>query len=403
MRRLNALTITLRSLSDRALPTALTLLLMALGTAMLTFVLCAAAQLEDAATRDARGIDLVVGPKGSPLQLVLSTVYHLDNATATIPAETQSTVGANRFVKRTVPLAIGDSYRGYRLVGTTADYVQIYHAAPGQGRMFAAPGEVVFGATAAAATGVHLGMAFHSSHGLAAGGEEHEETSLNVVGILKPTGTVIDRLVLTPVETIWALHEGSHAVPSHADAALAAPQRALSAVLVQYASPLAALGLPRVIDAQPSLQAAQPALESAKLAHMLGATVQVLRAVAGLLLGCAALAMFVALFHALEERRRDLALLRVLGAPPGRLMRLLLAEGLVLSVGGAALGWLGGHAAVEAVGSMCAREYGLVLSGLMVASDEIWLLPLALAIGAAAGLLPAWRAYRIPFAASLSD
>lgn len=401
---INAFTLALKSLRHKPLPTALNLLLMAIGIAMMTFVLSASRQLEDSALRDAQGIDLVVGAKGSPMQLILSSVYHIDIPTGNIPFATHAKLSQNRMVKKMIPLALGDSYKGFRIVGTNADYIGHYGGELAEGKMFDTPLQAVFGAQAAAKTGVRIGANFAGSHGLSQGGEEHADAPFIVTGILKPTGTVLDRLVLTPVESVWRVHEIMHGIDPNDKEEKAAmdAERELTALLVQYASPLAAATMPRFINSQSELQAAQPAFESAKLFRMLGVGVDVLRGIAMLVLLSAALSMFVALYNALEERKTDLAILRTLGAPPRKLMLLLLAEGMTLALAGALLGWVFGHAAVEVLGRVLAADQNLTLSGWIVVQEEAWLALVALCVGLAAALLPALRAYRTDIAMTLA-
>jgi putative ABC transport system permease protein len=178
--------------------------------------------------------------------------------------------------------------------------------------------------------------------------------------------------------------------------------RELTALLVQYASPLATVTMPRYINSQTDLQAAQPALEAAKLFRLIGVGVDVLRGIALIVLLSAALSMFVALYNALEERKTDLAILRTLGAPPIKLLFLLLVEGLLLAIAGALLGWLLGHAAVEVLGRVLSDDQNLTLSGWIVTPDEAWLLAVAAVAGLTAASIPAIRAYYTDIAATLA-
>lgn len=404
MTRLNAFTLALKSLRHKPLATSINLLLMGVGIAMMTFVLSASRQIEDKALRDAQGIDLVVGAKGSPLQLILSSVYHIDIPTGNIPLAAQAQLAQNRMVKKVIPLALGDSYDGFRIVGTNADYIAHYGGTLAQGKMFDAPLQAVFGAQVAAKSGMALNATFTGSHGLARGGDAHGDAPFTVVGILKPTGAVLDRLVLTQVESVWRVHEIAHGidVEDKEEKAAMDEERELTALLVQYASPLAAAMLPRAVNSQSELQAAQPAFESAKLFRMLGVGIDVLRGIAGIMLLSAALSMFAALYNALEERQMDLAILRTLGAPPVKLLMLLLAEGLLLALAGAALGWLAGHAALEVLGRVLSDDQNLTLSGLVLAPEETWLALVAIGVGFGAALLPSLRAYRTDIAATLA-
>lgn len=404
MMRINAVSLALKSLRHKALATSLNLLLMAAGIALMTFVLSASQQLQDSALRDARGIDLVVGAKGSPLQLILSSVYHVDVPTGNIPLSAEAELRKNRMVKKVIPLALGDSFNGFRIVGTSPDYIAHYGASLKQGMLFNGPMQAVFGAQAAARTGVSVGASFAGSHGLVGGGEQHRDAPYKVVGILQPTGSVLDRLVLTPVESVWKVHEvasGIDAGDPEEKAAMDA-ERELTALLVEYASPLAAVTMPRMINSQAELQAAQPAFEAAKLFRLLGAGADVLRGIAALVLFAAALSMFIALYNALEERRTDLAILRTLGAPATTLFVLLLVEGLLLALGGAVLGWLLGHVAVDILGRVLSSQQNVTLSGWILTPDEGWLALAALGVGLGAALIPAIRAYRTDIAATLA-
>jgi putative ABC transport system permease protein len=403
--RLNAVTLALKSLRHKPLSTALNLLLMAVGVALMSFVLSASRQLEDSALHDAQGIDLVVGAKGSPLQLILSSIYHIDIPTGNIPLAAQAQLAQNRMVKKVIPLALGDSYNGFRIVGTNADYPAHYGAVMAQGKLFSAPMQAVFGAQAAARSHASVGAIFAGSHGLARGGEEHKDAPYKVVGILQPTGTVLDRLILTPVESVWRVHEISNGIDVNDPEEKAAmdAERELTALLVQYASPLAAVTMPRMINSQTALQAAQPAFEAAKLFRLLGVGVDVLRGIAAVVLLSATLSMFVALYNALEERKTDLAILRTLGAAPAKLFLQLLVEGLLLALSGALLGWMLGHVAVAVLGYALSADQNVTMSGWVITPDEGWLALVAVGVGLMAALIPAIRAYRTDIATTLAQ
>ena len=403
MRRLNAVTMALAALRHKPLATCLNLLLMAIGVAMMTFILSASSQLEDGAMKDANGIDMVVGAKGSPLQLILSSIYHIDIPTGNIPAAAQAELAANPLVAEAIPLALGDSYQGYRIVGSTADYIRHYGGQAASGVLFGGSMQVVLGAEVARRTGTALGARFAGSHGLMAGGEVHAHAPYTVVGILQPTGTVLDRLIVTPVASVWRVHETDPDEPhAQVNEGEHEAQHEITALLVRYASPLAAISLPRWVNSQTRLQAAQPALESAKLFELVGVGADVLRAIAAIVLAVACLSMFVALYHALEERKTDLAILRALGAPPRKLLLLLLTQGLALALGGAVLGWLLGHGGVGLLGVLMEGQQNLALSAWSIDPQEAWLLPAALLVGLAASIVPAVRAYRTDIAATLA-
>jgi putative ABC transport system permease protein len=205
------------------------------------------------------------------------------------------------------------------------------------------------------------------------------------------------------VESVWAVHEHHHD-DDHAGAAgdEGEAPREITALLVKYRSPIAAALLPRLINARSSLQAASPAFETARLLKLLGIGVNTLRAFAAVLILSAGLSIFIALYNALDERRFDLALMRSLGAPRAMLFLSMLCEALLLTSGGCALGLLLGHTAATLMGRWVSTAQTWGLNGLSLAPGEIWVVPLALAVGTIAALLPAIAAYRTDIAQTLA-
>jgi len=375
-----------RYLAARPLLTALHIVLLALGAGTIALLLLFTGQAEERLERDARSVDLVVGAKGSPLQLILSSVLHADVPTGNIPLEAVERLAADPMVAEAIPISLGDSYRGFRIVGTQPAFLALHHAAIAQGGIFTGEMEAVLGAQVAKRTGLALGATFAGSHGLAAaGGATHGDHPYKVVGILAPTGSVIDRLVTTPLESVWEVH-GTHG---------AAPQaREVTAVLLRYRTPIAAAVLPRRINATTALLAASPAYEGARLMNLVGVGVDALGVFALVLMASAALSVFIALTSALQERRYDLALLRMLGASPAKLFVLVAAEGMTLVVAGVILGLVVGHVAAEALGRWLAASQTWSLTGIAWAPGEAWLAALALVLGAATCAIPAILAYR---------
>jgi len=391
---MNLAGISLAYLRARPFATALNLLLLALGIATITLLLLATGQLEERMGRDARGIDMVAGAKGSPMQLVLSAVFHLDAPTGNIPLDAAQALSRHPAVKKAIPLALGDSYHGFRIVGSSKDYPAHYGARLGAGRLWGEPMEAVLGAEVAAKSGLSVGATFAGAHGLGAGGDAHDEEPFKVVGVLAASGTVLDRLVLTSVESVWEVHEHGGRKPE---------RREITALLVQYASPLAAATLPRQVNASAALQAASPAYESARLFRMIGVGVDVMRAFGLVLVLAAGLSVFIALLNALEERRYDLAVMRMLGASRAKLMGLMLLEGVALALLGGLAGVVLGHLCTEALGAALKAAQQTPLTGWVWNPQEPWLLALAAAVGVAASLLPAWRAYRADVALVLAE
>ena len=403
---MNLATVSCAYLRARALNTALNVLLLALGIATITLLLLATSQLEERMQRDARGIDLVVGAKGSPMQIILSSIYHLDVPTGNISLAQAREIAKHRMIRKTIPLALGDNYHGFRIVGTNPDYVAHYGARLAQGRLWQLPLEAVLGAGVAAETGLGIDGTFMGAHGLSGGKGEHmhEARPYRVVGVLAATGTVADRIVLTDVSSVWAVHAEQYGIQDVARIAELMPdeEKEYTALLVQYASPLAAAILPRYINNNSELQAASPAYETARLFSIIGVGVDVLRGFALVLIAAAGLSVFIALYNALLERRYDLAVMRTLGAGPRKLMALMLLEGLLLAGIGAALGIALGHGLTEVVGMALTAAKQVSVTGRAWVNAELWLIVLALGVGVMAALLPAWRAYRTDIAGTLA-
>jgi putative ABC transport system permease protein len=389
-------------LRARPLQTALSLLLLALGVATIVLLVLVVGQLEERMHRDAAGIDLVVGAKGSPMQLMLSGIYHLDAPTGNIPLSTVGLLSKNRMVKRAIPLALGDSWKSYRIVGAPREYPEHYGARLRAGRYYDKAMEAVLGAEVAARSGIGVGGKFTGAHGVGGEGQEHADAPYTVVGVLEKSNSVIDRLVLTGIESVWQVHEEHQGPEDESDRKALEEAREVTVLLIQYASPLAAATLPRQINAKSELQAASPAYETARLFSIIGVGVEALRAFALVLILAAGLSVFIALYTALEERRYDLAVMRTLGASPGRLFGLLITEGLVLVLLGALVGLALGHALTSGLGAWLESQHQYPVSGLEWRAEELWLVGVALGVGVIAALLPAWRAYRTDVSRTLA-
>jgi len=371
-------------LASRLLLTFLHVAMIAIGVGTMILLLLFTAQTEERLARDASPVDLVVGAKGSPLQLILSSVLHLDVPTGNIPYAEARKIGAGPLVAAAVPVSLGDSFRGLRIVGTDAGFLALYSARVAKGRAFERPMEALLGSEAARRTGLATGARFAGTHGLAEAGASHAQHPYEVVGILAPTGTVVDRLVLTSLESVWEVH---------ADHKPGDDEREITSLLLKYRTPLAAALLPRQVNSTTAMQAASPAYESAKLMNLIGVGVDALRLFAVMLMATAAVSVFVALMSALQERRYDLALLRTLGARPATLFALLAAEGVTLVIAGVILGLVLGHAAAEALGSWIARSNSWSITGFAWVSAEAGLVLVVLLAGVATSLLPAIQAY----------
>jgi putative ABC transport system permease protein len=387
-------------LRARPLGTLLNVLLLALGVGTIGFVVIVDGQVADNLERNTRGIDLVVGAKGSPMQLVLAGVFHLDAPTGNIALAEALALAKDPLIRRAIPISLGDSFRGFRIVGTVPEYLDLYGGRLAEGRRWSAAMEAVLGAAVAADAGLRVGARFAGSHGMAGGGALHDEAAYTVAGVLAPTGTVLDRLVVVSTESVWQVHEAHH--QEKGEAADEDHDREITMLLVQYASPLAAASLPRRINAQTNLQAASPAFEVARLFRIIGVGADVIRAFGGVVLATAALSLFIALYHALNERKYDIAVLRTLGARPGTIAWMLFAEALMLAVMGGALGLLLAHGLVAVLAWWMDGQPSLRIEPWALRPRELLLLVPALLAAAVAAALPAWRGAHTDIAGTLA-
>lgn len=376
----------------RPLATVLNLLLLSLGIASITLVLLVSEQVQASFDRDIRGIDLVVGAKGSPVQLILAGVFHIDVPPGNIPLSEVQQLQAQPQVAQLIPLSLGDSFGGWRIVGTTPDYLKHYDAKLAQGQVWSRPLQAVAGAQVAERTGLKPGQKFAGAHGLGGGGAVHDQAPFELVGVLAPCGCVLDRLILTATESVWLLHEKDMAL-DEADRKALQAEREVTLALIRYSSPLAAVTFPRFVNATTGLQAAAPAVEVTRLLRLLGAGTEVLRGFGAVLLAAAGLSVFIALWSAVRERRADLAMLRMLGAPPRRIAGLLICEAAWLAAMACVIGLGLGHVLTGGVGLLLDAQRSLAVSGLWFSVTELWVVAGAFAVALLAALIPSASAY----------
>ncbi|MPT35933.1 MAG: permease, partial [Flavobacterium sp.] len=191
----------------KPLSTTLSIILLTASVAIITVLILLQKQFEEKFSSNADGIDLVLGAQGSPLQLILSSVYQVDAPTGNIDYQEAKKWMTNPFVKTAIPLAFGDNYHGFKIVGTTTDYMEKYAAKVVSGKAFEKDFEVVVGSEVAKKLNLKAGDKFFGSHGDAEEGEVHEEHAYHIVGVLSETGKVIDNLILSNIQSVWAMHD----------------------------------------------------------------------------------------------------------------------------------------------------------------------------------------------------
>ena len=367
-----------------------------LGVAAVSTADIVFAALPPAAERLWGGADLIIGPKGSALDLVLCCALHVSDPRGLVSQRTAMTAASHPAIRAAAPIALGDNVQGWRIVGTTPALVDVYRARLAQGRLWTRPLEAVLGAQAARALHVKLGDQLVGAHGLAAGGEAHSQFPYSIVGILATTGSALDRLVLCDIQTVRLIHEHRDADgPDEQDSAASINlPDAATAVVASYRTPAAALMVPRLIDADPSLAAASPSFEIARLMSYLR-PISTAALIAGLLLvSIAAITATTSLAAAMNLRTRDLALLRILGAAPLSLAAVALAEATMIAIAALVLGLILSAVLLYFGIATLDATTGLLITPHIEALDVLYVGASTLGLAALAALFPALRAAR---------
>ncbi|MHC4955340.1 MAG: ABC transporter permease [Planctomycetota bacterium] len=404
-----------RSLAQHKLSTAVTVLAAALACGLVMSVFAVAHQTEDAFTRTDVGYDAVLGARGSPLQLVLNTVYHLETSPGNIPWSLYQTVRKDPRVKLAIPYGVGDNFRGFRIVGTGEQLFTKFRFGDGNRFVFASGGvfdgrrrEAVLGSFVAARTGLQVGDSFNPSHGVDfAPGTEHDEVYV-VSGVLEATNTPNDRVVWIPLEGIWRMKghvlRGS-GQPYQAKAGVPIPDehKEVSSVMIRLQSKAHGMMLMQDINRRS---------KNATLAWPIDAVmldlfqkmfwfVTVLKIVAYLVVAVATGAILASIYNTMNERRHEFAVLRALGASRTSVFSAIVLEAASIATLGAIFGYAV-YAAVLGFASVVIQSRTGVVLKIFAPDTILWAAPLGMVLlGAAAGLLPAKNAYATDVATNL--
>lgn len=466
------LAIVWKSMRQRMLATTLTALSIALGVGLVVLILMLREEVEQSFSQRSVGYEMLVGAKGSPLQLVLNTIYGLGAPVGNIPYEYYERIAEDRMVRLAVPVTVGDNYRGFRVIGTVPSffseftYLEDQKFEIAQGSVFQNDYEAVVGARAAREAGLKVGDTFTPAHGVSAeeGGEVHEEAKTKVVGIMRETGTPMDRGIYVPLETIWKIHvheaaetdpryegmtkeqieqmkqleameaeaareeqgaEGDssaedhhHAghddaahddtshnaghkheryINAHGDVYAADVPESLKTVTAIYVSLKNRIVFDRfrraVLD-EPVAQAVIPAMEIMNLFEIVGNVNGVLLAIAYVVVLVALAGVLVSIYNTMNERRREIAIMRALGARRRTIFALLVVESTVIAFIGGVAGLLLGHGGMAAAAGMVQEQTGLPVAPFTVHAFEPLVLAAVVLLGAIAGMLPALKGYR---------
>ena len=406
----------------KPLNTALSIILLTASVAIITLLILLEEQFEKKFDSNIDNIDLVLGAQGSPLQLILSSVYQVDAPTGNIDYTEAKTWMKHRFVQTAIPLAFGDNYRGFRIVGTTPDYLTVYGRGVKEGRAFAKNFEVVLGSAIAEKMKLKIGDKFFGSHGDAAEGELHENHAYSIIGIAKPTGKVLDNLILCNISSVWAMHdeeghtqeEGEeHTAEAlgnatheheHHDEAMTEDGKEITAVLIKFRSKMGIVMWPRLIAQNTKMQAASPAIEINRLFSLFGIGLQALQYLAYGIMFISGISIFIALYNTLKERRYEFALLRVNGASRLQLLWLVLIESLILCLTGFIFGTVVGRIGLVLISGSSESEFKMSFNPFeFVWQKEGYLFGLTIFVGVLAAVIPAVKAYSLNISKTLAN
>ena len=428
-----------RNLLAKPLSTGLSTILLAFGVGLVSLLMLTERQLDQAFRRNIEDIDLVLGAKGSPLQLILANVYHIDAPTGNIRLSDARQVMTHPYIEQAIPLAYGDNFQRYRIVGTEPSYPAHYGMKLAEGRLWEAPFEATIGAQVARESGLKVGDTFFSAHGLVDETDVHGDLAFTVVGIFEEGQCVVDQLLLCNIESIWGVHEkpasqpevaAEEAEPAQAptDSVTPAPRagvmrigpggvvmspggpvgrgpdpdadKEITAVLLKKRNPLAVLTIPNLLK-ETNMQVALPAIEVNRLTQNFGIGMGTLRAIAWLIIALSFASISV--YDSLLARRYELALMRSMGASRGGIYRSLLWEGGLLSLMGAAIGLMLSRLGLWVMAQLVADAFHYNLAGMGLMEGEVYLACGAIFVGLIAAAIPGISAIRLDISRTLSD
>lgn len=417
----------------KPLNTVLSVILLTASVAIISLLILLQEQFEKQFSSNIDGVDVVLGAQGSPLQLILSSVYQVDAPTGNISYDEAKVWMKHPFVKSAIPLAFGDNYRGFKIVGTTPEYLEKFGAKVNSGKIFDKNLEVVVGSEIAKKLNIKVGDKFFGSHGDAAEGEVHEEFEYVVSGIASETGKVIDNLILSNVQSVWQMHDHEHEHSEaeenpvhgeeghihfegdehehhehdshdHKEVAVSENGKEITAVLIKFKNKMGFVTWPRLVAQNTKMQAASPAVEINRLFSLFGIGLEALQYLAYGIMLISGISIFIALYNTLKERKYEFALLRVSGASRSQLLSLVLFESILLCLTGFILGTIVGRIALYFISTTTDEQYKMTFDPLaFVIEKEGILFIVTIFVGIVAALIPAIKAYRLNISKTLAN
>jgi putative ABC transport system permease protein len=409
---MNIFKISVKNLLNKRLTNGLSILLMALGVGIISIILALSTQLNDQFNNNIKGIDMVIGAKGSPLQLILSSIYQIDAPTGNINFSEAKAISKNPFIKKAIPISIGDSYAGYRIIGTDSSYLQHYKTEFEIGKIFEKPLQCVIGAILAAKLNLKIGDKLKTVHGLDDEGDKHDDHGYVITGILKPNNSVLDQLIITPLESVWEMHKEANnkksaleilEEPSEQKQKNDSDSREITALLVKFRNPMGLMTIPRNINANTNMQAALPAIEINRLLSLMGIGIETFKWISFLIIFVSAISVFVSLYNSLKERKYELALMLSIGASRFKLFKLLLFEGLFIGILGYLLGFIFYKIGLFLMSSLSEQNFHYQFNISNFQNYDFYIMLACIGISVVAAAVPSFRIYKINISETLSE
>ena len=410
---MNIFKLSFKNIFHKPVGTVLSIVLLTLAVGIISILIHVNASIENQMSNNLKGIDMVVGAKGSPLQLILSSVYHVDSPTGNISLADANSITKNRMVKNSTKLSFGDNYKGFKILGTEKNFLELYKCNLEYGRIWKKSLDAVLGNKVAEILKLKIGDEFTSSHGLGDYGESHEDSVFKVVGILETSNSVADQLILTSLESVWDIHkehdhdhdeEHDHDHDEEHDHDHDEDSKEITSILVKFDSPMNIISFPRYINEETNMQAAVPSYEISRLFKIFGIGFETLTYLAYLIMFVSGLSLFLNLLNSLKERKYEMALIRTIGGTKVQTSLMLFYESIILCI----IGFIGGiilsRIGILVTSNLLEESLNYSISiPVLLSNQEIFLLIFSISIGIFACIIPAVNVYNMNISKTLSS
>ena len=364
------------------------MLLMILGMTIITVSILVNQITKDTFNKNNPNLDVIVGAKGSPLQLVLSSIHHIDIPTGNISYKNAKNIIKHPAIKFGVPISLGDNFQNFRIVGTEKKFFKLYNAQIEIGSIWIKPMQSVIGFNVANSTKLKIDKFFVGSHGLIDTGDVHAEQPYKVVGVLKKTGTILDNLIITSLDSVWLLHSNKNDIKNSRDSL------EVTALLLKYKNKTSAFSFPRLINRNTNMQAASPNLEISKLFKLTGEAYKAINYLSILIVSLSFVGILFTLLNNISERRYDLAILRTLGFSKEKIFSIILIEGMTISFLGSFIGLIFGGIVYKSIEYFSLLGKNIIAGQFELIYELIVVWFIILIISFVACLIPCIKAYK---------